>query len=502
MKNIDRIKTYFSKNNEVIFQIGIFLLAGILCFYKLGSNSLVLDEISTINISTNWSSMFNILSVQEGNMWIYSFLMFFWLKLGHSEFMIRCFSAGTAILTVPIFYKLTKEITARRTARIATILFVLNFYFVFYAQLARGYSLALLFVTLSSLFYIKFIKNSSSNRDIFLYSLFMVMAIYTHLLSSFILLSQLLALLIIPKFIKFKKIIISLIGISISLLPLIFAPSLTGGHQLDWLQKPPLVHLPMGLIMLGGDSILFTIVSCFIILDLLLKNRNAYFINNINKFFFLLLFLWAGFPIVFGYVFSWILKPIYEPESFNTSLPAFIILISIGLSYIKRKWLFNVTLVSLLLLSALRLGAWYSSSSYQQFVIENNDSRNWRLTADYVADNLGAKDAAIFYAYYIRPSFEYYISKTKKSHNLDIIEISSAQYALGGGTKLPEPNRSLLSNLHNRYNRLWLVLSYNDTSMLSRKSQWQEIEKEVGKYYVYKQSKKLNQIEVKLFERK
>jgi hypothetical protein len=133
--------------------------------------------------------------------------------------------------------------------------------------------------------------------------------------------------------------------------------------------------------------------------------------------------------------------------------------------------------------------------------MENNDSRNWKQAAEYVASHDKSKDVIIFYAYYIRPPFEYYFDKINKN-SLKLIEISKDKYALGGGTALPEPNIKLLDDLHTLHQRVWLILSYNDFSWLGRRMQWQETERELNKYYIVISDRKLVQIEIKLFERK
>ena len=500
MENIlNRILLFFKKENFVYLS-GMTVLAVIACFLRIGRGSISLDEVSTIGISRNWQVMLNTLWTQEGNMWLYSFLMYFWLKLGTSEFMLRSLSAIFAVLTVPAFYKLAQETNGNKIAKIATPLFILNFYFIFYAQMARGYSLTLLMVTLSGLYFIKFVKNTSSNKYLFFYAIFTVLAIYSHLLAGLVIFSGYIVLLLIPKRIPWKKIVLATLGIFIFLLPLISSPALRG-HQLDWLQKPPFIHLPMGVVMLGGDSVLFTLLGSLVIVFLLWKKRNIIFAKNMERFSLFWLVLWSGFPILSGFIFSWIIKPIYEPESFNICLPAYILLISVGLEQIKRKWLYRVIFILLILFSVFRLSAWYLGQSYQQLVMENNDSRNWKQAAEYVASHDKSKDVIIFYAYYIRPPFEYYFDKINKN-SLKLIEISKDKYALGGGTALPEPNIKLLDDLHTLHQRVWLILSYNDFSWLGRRMQWQETERELNKYYIVISDRKLAQIEIKLFERK
>lgn len=476
------------------------ILAIILCFLKLDRNSMSLDEVSTIGISRDWKLMWNILWTQEGNMWFYSFIMYFWLKLGNSEFIIRSLSAIFAVLTIPVFYKLAENVNGEKTAKIATFLFTVNFYFIFYSQEARGYSLSLLLVALSSLFFLKFVKNPLNNKYLILHLVFSVLAIYTYLLSGLVIGAWYISTLFISRSIFWKKITINFGIIAICLLPLLISPAFRGGHQIDWLQKPSLVHLPMGIVMLGGDSIFVTFLGSLVVAFLLWKKRDLIFSKNMERFLLIWLVLWSGFPILFGFLFSWVVKPIYEPESFNTSLPGFILLIAIGLVQIKRKWLSRLIFILLLAFSLLRLEAWYAGENIGHFVLENNNSRDWRKAAEYVISHGKTNDAIISYAYYIRSPFKYYLDKINKNSQLDLIEISSDKYGIGGGTLLPGPNIRLLDNLSKSHKRIWLVLSYNDFSWLERRSQWKEIEKELGKYYAVTSDIKLDEIEIKLLD--
>src|SRR3989344_4319271 len=160
---------------KLILPILVFFTT-ILCFLGISRNSLTLDEVNTIVISRNFTSMLSIFWWDEANMWFYHFLMNIWLKLGDSALILRGLSAFFAILTIPIFYKLCKEIIDKTTSGIATFLMSINLYFLFYAQTARSYSLGLLAVTLMSYYFIKFVKNTSSIRNLILYCIFATVA--------------------------------------------------------------------------------------------------------------------------------------------------------------------------------------------------------------------------------------------------------------------------------------------------------------------------------------
>jgi len=506
MKNmLTEILLFFKKENFVYLFV-MTMLALLLCFFDLSRNSFTFDEVTSIIITKSWHSMWPILWIKEGNMWFYFFILNLWQRIGNSEFILRSISAFFAVLTVPIFYLLAKEIRNEKTAKIATPLFIVNLYFIFYAQMARSYSLSLLLITLSAYFFLKLTKTSFSKLYLPPYIMVSVLAIYTHLLVVLAIATQYVYLFISPKKIPWKKVILAWIGIFICIVPLLLAPSVLHGHQLDWLQVHPFVFLPFGIVTLAGDSVFFTVLSGIIILILIWKKKHVIFEKSLEQFYLLWLFLWAGFPILFSYLFSVFVKPIYQPQYFNASLPAFILLVVIGLEELKqKKFIYYVLLAMLFFFSLLRLVQWYSGDTHyltQFLVLENKHPDDWRDTASYVENNGKPSDAVIFYAYYVREAFEYYYNKYDTNSLPRLIEVSSGPYDLGGGTKIPEPNIPLLDRLSQKYPRVWEILENNNTNELGKKTQWVKIEKELNKYYIVISDRKLAQIEIKLFERK
>ncbi len=498
------VKKIFSSN--WFFICCFTILAGTLCFWGLTRNSLTFDEVTSILIAKNWQSMLPILWTKEGNMWLYFVILHFWMKFGTSVIFVRSLSALIGTLTIPIFYLLAKEVKNEKIARIATPLFMCSVYFIFYAQLARSYGLSLLLVTLSSYLFLKLVKNSFSGFLLFLYILVSVMAAYTHLLAIFALVTPYIYLITFPGQIPWKKIFFIGTGIFIGILPLFLSPAVRSGHQLDWLRVHPFVFLPFGIITLAGDSLPLTIIGGLIILNLFWKKRQVFLQKNRERFILLWLFLWAGFPIVFTFFFSVFIKPIYQPQYFNACLSAYILLVVLGLEELKnKKILYYFLLGFLFFLSFVRLFQWYTGENHyltDYVILENNFPDDWRDTAKYVLKQGKSTDAVIFYAYYVHEPFEYYYSMKAGNNHPKILEISSGSYDLGGGTKIPEPNFSLLSSLSKNYSRVWLVLENNNTTELGKKTQWLEIEKVMHKDYTLSYDKFFNKVEVQLFERK
>src|SRR6185369_15585835 len=423
------------KKTEWIYVAVMMVIASGLCFFELTRNSLGLDEVSSIVISQNWQSMLHILWTKEGNMWLYYLLLHFWEYLGTGEFVIRSLSAIIAVLTVPAFYLFAQRLSGVRSAKIATPLFILSLYFVFYGQFARSYALSLLLITLSSYFFLRIIEKQSEKKYLFWYALTTSLVFYSHILGLLVLMTQYSYFLFFPRHIPWKKFAITWGAIIVSILPLFFSQGFRGGHQLDWLAKPLPIDLPFGIVMLAGDSVFTAVLAGVLILFFVWKKRETLFKKTQESFSIVWLLMWAGFPIIFSFLFSTFVKPIYQPQYFNACLPAFILLVVIALEELKKKKVIYFSLLILVFFfSGLRIFFWYSGANHylsQYLVIENTRVDDWRGAADYIVTNGKNTDAVIFFSYYIRRPFLYYYN-TYPTKNLPTpVEIASDSYDLG-----------------------------------------------------------------------
>ena len=492
-----------SLKNSGIWIAGLSLVAAILLFVGLGNSTYSLDEVASIMISKDWRSLLYYLWREEGNMWLYYFLLHFWLKLGDSEFVVRSLSVAAGLASVPFVYLIGKEIKGRNVAIISSLLYVFNIYFYSYARDVRGYIFASLFISIGSYMFYKGLKRAPTSIETLIIGLCYLAAIYSHMLSGLILFAQLLALFFFPGKIPWKQIIICGLIIFIGLLPLLFAPSFRS-HQVDWIQKPGPLLFIYGFIALGGDSIVATLIAGLVIIWNLLSHYKSLIGKTKAGFDLVWLSAWAVFPLTFGYIFSATIKPVYEPESFNSSLPAFVILLGVSLAYLwqkKKKMGYLIfSLISLMLF--FRLVAYATESSKMHYVFENKSTRDWQKVVKYLDANIKNGDAVIYYAYYIKYPIEYYFHKYPSKYIFDEEEAASGKYNVGGGTRLPDPDIKKVDSLKKSYKRVWVILSYNEFDWLDRKKQWIEIEEELRHHFILRSDLKFDEIEVQLLENK
>jgi mannosyltransferase len=133
------------------------VLGGALRVYRLGANSLWVDEFATLKIvSRPFAEILR--TTAEVN---FCPPLYFWLVhgvvsiAGVSEFSLRLVSAAAGTLTIPVAWLLARELTRSRTvAGLCAALLALNPLHIWYSQEARPYALLVLFGSASLLFFL------------------------------------------------------------------------------------------------------------------------------------------------------------------------------------------------------------------------------------------------------------------------------------------------------------------------------------------------------------
>jgi hypothetical protein len=193
-----KIKKTFSEPNHIVLSL-ILILAAVLRFYGLINQSMWLDELHTMNEidpAISWSETYRYLSCCDPHPPLYYIIeRMLVLIFGYTDFVARSFSAICGIISVWAMYLLGKEILSKPLGLMAALLTAVNYYNIYYSQEARCYIMALLFVVLSYLCFVRLVKKQNLKNSC-AYGIFALSAIYSHYFSFFILISQALIALI------------------------------------------------------------------------------------------------------------------------------------------------------------------------------------------------------------------------------------------------------------------------------------------------------------------
>lgn len=372
------------KNDRIILAL-IIGLACFLRFYKLAFQSFWFDELHTAieaDPALGWKELYFYLKCCDLHPPLFFVLeKILFLLFGHTEFVARALSAVAGTAGVWAIYLLGKEIFSVRLGLVAATFTCFNYFHILYSQEARPYSLAFLFATLSFLYFIRLLKNPERKISM-LYALFTLLMLGTHYYGLFALASQI----VIASVIWFRqrenrKLFFKHYGVSGFLIFLCYAPWLpvmfsNATRKSFWI--PPIspgFAVDFFLEYFGDSDLLKPFLLLFLVSALLhvfikseVQNKNI----QKDKYAFALLvcFLWIGITFLIPYLRSVLVVPMLYPRYTIVLLPAFIILLAMGVELISNnilKYTFLIFFCGLSLTDLLLVKNYYSEIRNTQF---------------------------------------------------------------------------------------------------------------------------------------
>ncbi len=409
----------------------IFLTAmGFNC-YRLGVPSLWFDEVYSVELVRHpFNQVWTIIFSWQPNMELYYLLLYGWLRLlatfgwTATEFAVRFPSALYASSSAVVVFAFGRRFISTGVGIVGALLYLLNPHELIYAQQTRAYSLQLLLLCLS--WYILFAALTSKHhwsRYWVSFVIVMVLAIYTHLISGIMLLTQVIAvggLLLVPRWRKsfwrhVLAFVASLVVIGLALLPLM--PVVRHGDATgNWLGAPKLsdmywifrvitgadkgylrltaASMLLGLLIIGGSIVWRTLRSQTplvrhveqrpVLHDLLSHEYSGMVIWG--------LLCWLFVPIILSYVISQTIIHIFSERYLVVIIPAFCLLVGLGVAVLRGRTVplraTQVLLVMCLLGWTVHLaGTYYAGAQIE----------DWRSAAQWVMDRYQQRDGLVCY---------------------------------------------------------------------------------------------------------
>ncbi len=163
------------------------ILAAFLRFFRLGHQSLWLDEILTIG---SYTSPPGGISYGVKVMWdvhgpLYSLVMHFWSAVSSSEAWLRTPGAAAGVITVLLMYFWLRRESNEGTALTGALLMALNPFNIYYSQELRFYSFLTMFVVLSLLAFSRFDEKPDFRNGLLL-GLALGLACLSHFMAVFL----------------------------------------------------------------------------------------------------------------------------------------------------------------------------------------------------------------------------------------------------------------------------------------------------------------------------
>lgn len=181
----------FDPDRWTVGVIVVLLMGASLRLYRLGEESLWLDEVySVLDVTTRTSQELLFMPLIKLHLPVYYLTLHYWVELfGVSEASLRAPSALFGIATIGAIYLVGTQLYDRQVGLLSAVLVAFSTHQVYYSQEARMYSLLVLLTTLS-FYWLARVTAGGTRRDIAGYLVTTVLLAYTHPFSLFVLLAQ------------------------------------------------------------------------------------------------------------------------------------------------------------------------------------------------------------------------------------------------------------------------------------------------------------------------
>lgn len=264
-----RTEVPLSRRNRGVSRNHLLLLACILVlgfwlrFHNVGVPSLSMDEAATAAIvNTKWSSFWKLIFSREMNMAAYYGILRAFRFLQHSEALLRLASVifgGGLIAAVWMLSREVFEETQQMFSHCSAVLVAVNGFLIAYSQEARGYSMAVCLLALSTCAAAVVIKKGTLRAT---WCMLALSAIYSHLYAVLWIAPQLWAIWRTHRSRGWKFFReIAIVG-AVGLIPLCVFALRTRGGQLDWVSKLTPRSLIEVFVQIAGYSPIALLLLC------------------------------------------------------------------------------------------------------------------------------------------------------------------------------------------------------------------------------------------------
>ena len=175
--------SFAKRGKENWILLVILLCAAVLRFFHLGLESFWLDELFVANECDphqTLGSLFDALRhIDQHPPLFYLAERSFFFFFGESEVTARILPAAAGVVAVYAMYLLGKQLVNKRLGLVVAALAAVNHFLIWYSREARGYMFTFLFATLSLVYFFRLI-DTARRKDLVLYIVFSLSAMYSH----------------------------------------------------------------------------------------------------------------------------------------------------------------------------------------------------------------------------------------------------------------------------------------------------------------------------------
>jgi hypothetical protein len=432
----------------------------------LGIYGLWFDEIFSVTMSQDISSISSMVRTQENNMLLHYLLLWLWMPLGEGgEIFLRWSSVLLVLLSLIPLHAAARGLSGAVTANTACLLYVSHFLVLQHAQACRGYALSLLMTTL--VFWSWARAWQTQKQSHWLLAGFLAgLSVWSHYFSVLVVPVLIFAMLMRDRFRQpWRQIFFAAIVFVVTALPIALTMPPDGAAQIGWADVPNARTIFGTLWMLGGVDGLWeqpVLAAMFVLIALaLLWCRKQWCLTPVwrNPPVGLALGLLLVVAAVLVESFWW--QPLFVYRFFTPLAPLYCFVLAAGLC-VLWPWLRVLMIVLTLCLSA-----W---ETWKPVFAEPVPVRYWwKPMLEKLVVNLKPDDVVLVYPAFLRMPVDYYLDQIDAEEQLPRpSEYSSGYYRQGGGVE-PEPDWQRLRTIaENSAGRVWLITDEKSISSWSR----------------------------------
>lgn len=429
--------------------------------FKLGSESVWLDEAFSIKIAHGSLSEVVEETSKDVHPPLYYFALHYWMKLfGETEFASRLLSALFGTLSILAIYKLAALLYDTGTGLLAATLLAFSHFNIEFSQEARMYTLLSLLSLTSIYFFLRLLTMGKSRLALAGYIGASALLMYTHVYSFFILAAQnifLLMLLFTARDVfkrVWKRWLLAQVALGVLFLPWLSVLLQQVSHVQKgfWIPKlPPRIIFDTFVLYAGSRPlawVLFPLVALAIFLGLRGSNdvsesssdeNHEGFLSEKLKTYFLL--LWLVCPVLLPFLVSEFTSPIFLPKYTIPASAAFIILAARGFLSFRFHQLRMGLALLFICLSLVDLKGYYAAVKKD----------TWREAVARFEQLAKTNDLLLFNQQSGQTPFDYYLKRS------DLVEKPFPDFS----SELRADNiAELLKTATEGYDRVWLVVSH------------------------------------------
>jgi uncharacterized membrane protein len=403
---------------RLTLSVVLFIMAMSFNLYRLGSPSIWFDEAFSVELARQpLPLLWHIIFGAEPNMELYYLFLHFWLSftaslgLHATEFIVRFPSTIFAALSTVMVFLLGQRFIGTMAGFVAAGLYLLNDLQLVYAQQTRAYSLQLLLICVAWYALLAALTCTSHPRRWWAcYITATTLAIYTHLFSVLILLSQLCALVLFlfpPEERRrvtgqLRNLIGSLLIIGLLSIPMVWVSR--HGSKTAWLSIPHLSDVYHLFLTISANSKIYLFllaVLCIVGIAMTVmyahpvgrKYLTSYELvedKSVLQGFLpvaLALLCWLVVPIVISYVISQTPTRLFSSRYLVTIVPPLCLLVGLGVATLRWRAI-QAGLTVILLLLALH---------YVPLYYQNAQVEDWSSATHWLQQRYQANDGLVCY---------------------------------------------------------------------------------------------------------